>query len=378
MKKNLREELPSSLKRVVIKLGSLAITSEAGEIDQKKIDALMLEVSRLRQNGIEVILVSSGAINAGKKFITDSSKKLKDRIEYFQACSSIGQPLLMHNYQMALNKHKLNSAQVLLTHDDLKNKTRYFNIKNNITTLLKNNIIPILNENDSVSFEEITVGDNDQLAAMVAALMEAELLLLLTETDGLYDKDPKQDKANHLSHIEFQENFKNIRTLSKSSVGRGGMTTKLEAVRKLTPLGIHVIISSFRPLLPIFHALYNNGGTYFFPRDKVSTKTKLKRIITTAKAGAFIKIDEGAYRSLLRSGSLLPIGIKKIKGPFKRGDSIAIQFKNKTFAYGLSDYDSKDVEKIIGKKSFEIEEILGFLISDVVVHRDNMILKDKK
>ena len=171
-------------------------------------------------------------------------------------------------------------------------------------------------------------------------------------------------------------NFKHIKTLSKSEAGRGGMRTKLEAVRKCTPLGIHVIISSFKPLLPISHAVTHEGGTYFFPKklDKAS-KNNSKRIMATAKSGVSIKVDEGAYRSLLRNGSLLPIGIKKIKGPFKRGDSVAIQFKNKTFAYGLCDYDSKDILKIMGKKSFEIEEILGFLISDVVIHRDNMILK---
>jgi glutamate 5-kinase len=376
MKKNLRKELSSTLKRVVIKLGSLSVTSPSGEIDHKKIEGLMLEISKLRQNNIEVILVSSGAINSGKKYINSKPKKLKDRIEYFQACSSVGQPLLIQAFQKALDKHELISAQVLLTHDDLKNKTRYFNIKNNIKTLLDNGIIPILNENDSVSFEEITVGDNDQLGAMVTALMEADLLLILSEADGLFDKDPQHEEAKHLSHIEFEDNFKHIKTLTKGPVGRGGMKTKLEAVRKLTPLGIHVIISSFKPALPIFHALQHSGGTYFFPKKNILTKTKSKRIMTTAKAGATIKVDEGAYRSLLRHGSLLPIGIKKIKGPFKRGDSIAIQFKNKTFAYGLSDYDSKDVEKIMGKKSFEIEDILGFLISDVVVHRDNMILKD--
>ncbi len=376
MKNELRKELPSKLKRIVIKLGSLSITTPKGDIDQKKIESLMLEVSRLRKKNIEVILVSSGAINSGKKYIKAPTKKTSERIEYFQACSSVGQPLLMHAYHKALENQNLSSAQVLLTHDDLKNKTRYFNIKNNLQTLLANGIIPILNENDSVSFEEITVGDNDQLASMVSVLMEADLLLLLTETDGVYDKDPKDETACQISQIPFEDNFKHIKTLSKSEAGRGGMRTKLEAVRKCTPLGIHVIISSFKPLLPISHAVTHEGGTYFFPKklDKAS-KNNSKRIMATAKSGVSIKVDEGAYRSLLRNGSLLPIGIKKIKGPFKRGDSVAIQFKNKTFAYGLCDYDSKDILKIMGKKSFEIEEILGFLISDVVIHRDNMILK---
>ena len=158
----------------------------------------------------------------------------------------------MHAYQKALEGQKLTSAQVLLTHDDLKNKTRYFNIKNNVQTLLSNGVIPILNENDSVSFEEITVGDNDQLASMVSVLMEADLLLLLTETDGVFDKDPKDETASQIPQIPFEDNFKHIKTLSKSEVGRGGMKTKLEAVRKCTPLGIHVIISSFQPLLPHF------------------------------------------------------------------------------------------------------------------------------
>lgn len=219
MKNQIREQLNKNISRLVIKVGSLGVTHSEGGIDRDKINNLAADIVRLKKQGIQVILVSSGAINAGVKYV---SKKEKNSLSFAQACSAVGQPLLMHAYQEEFSKEGFQCAQVLLTHDDLKNKARYLNIRNTLLKLLENNVIPILNENDSVSFEEITVGDNDQLAAVIAKSIFADVLVLLSSTDGLYNKDPSEKDALKFGYVSMETDLAQIKTFTKTNAGGEG------------------------------------------------------------------------------------------------------------------------------------------------------------
>lgn len=368
----IRYPIKITKKLIVIKLSSLAVTTTEGQVHLEQIEEVARDIMTLvSQLKLRVILVSSGAVNAGKK----SLKKLSSfEISNLQASSSIGQPLLMQAFQEAFSKYQLQTAQLLLTHDDLKSKSRSYNIRSTLEALLNNDLIPIINENDAVSFDEITVGDNDQLSAMIAQIMGADLLCMLTLTDGVYDKDPSDPNAHILSTIPFDSRLEKIQTKSKSSAGRGGMKTKLEAVRKLTPLGIHVIISSYAKPSPILRALEKDCGTLFLA-DPHFSQNKKSWILTRVRQNAFLIIDHGAKDALLNNASLLPIGIKKVLGKFTRGDCVAIKFKDQVLAHGIVEYSQKELEKIKGLKSNEILPTLGHIHSKVAIHKNNLVLK---
>src|SRR5690606_24382027 len=219
------------MKRIVVKFGSLAVTKNEGGVDLDKIQRLCLEIKNLYSLGYGPIIVSSGAINACGSLVARPSEK-KMMIAYQQARAALGQPLLMKAYVETLSKLGLHCAQVLVTHEDFKDRKRFLNIRNTVNHLLENNIVPIVNEHDTVSFEEITVGDNDQLAVMMTEATDAEKLILLTEADGLYDKNPKDPDAKRFEVVDFQDDFSGVKFAAKTSVGRGGMDTKLKAVRK--------------------------------------------------------------------------------------------------------------------------------------------------
>jgi glutamate 5-kinase len=372
----IRSEIKVKSKRIVIKLGSLAVTNETGSFRTDKITEYANDIARLKKIGFDVIVISSGAINSGKHFLKKSSDKLNS-LSQMQASSAIGQPLLMHEFYKSFQKLELCTAQVLLTHDDIKDSTRYLNLKNTLDALLQNNIIPIVNENDSVSFEEISLGDNDQLAAMVSEVIDADALLLLTESDGLYSADPSQDKtAKQIPLITFKDDLKAIQLFKKTSVGKGGMQTKLEAVKKLTPLGIAVLIATYKIQNPIAGALLQSGGSFFEPKDLKFTPRRKSRIIARFRNHASVFIDKGAFDAIQSNASLLPVGVTKVRGPFRRGDVVAIKFDNSIVAYGICEYDSSDVVKIKGMKSASIVELIGPASSKVVIHKNNLILKD--
>lgn len=359
---------------IVIKLGSNVITNQNGEIDDIKIEQIIDDIAILSKTGIDVILVSSGAINAGRKYLTNK----KDTIDVLQARSSVGQPKLIHKYSHFLSKHNLECAQILVTHDDFKDRQRFLNVRNTINTLLKANIIPILNENDSVSFTEITLGDNDHLAAMTAQMINAQVLMLVTSTNGLYDKSPHIKGANHIPIVEFKDDLKNINTDSKTSTGKGGMKSKIKAAQKVTPIGITTIICSKDNETPILLPLTQiNEGTIFKAKKLISSERRKAWLLTTQKANCTINVDEGAYNTLMQnSKSLLPGGIISIEGNFNRGDCISISYNKKEFAIGLTEYSHQEVDKIKGCKSSKIDQRLGFKLTDEVIHKDNLILKE--
>lgn len=362
-------------KRYVIKIGSLGVSHSTGGLDPEKIQILVQDLLALRHEGHEVILVSSGAINTGRPIVKRSEEK-QSSLAWQQACAAVGMPLLMNQYQKALGEQSC--ALVLVTHDDFKARARFLNVRNTILTLLQSGIIPIVNENDTVSTREISVGDNDQLAAMVAEAVDAHLLILLTEADGLFDRDPKEAGAKHLPLIDFREDFASIKLAASTSVGRGGMLTKLQAVRRLTPLGQDVLIATFNSPAPVMRALTGMGGTLFKgdPREKV--KKRKSWIASIARHGCALIVDEGAAKALLSRGSLLPVGIKKVLGEFRRGDVITIKHRQKSIGVGIVEYDSRDVQKIIGKKTGELMALLTIVNSNVVIHRNNLFISSRE
>lgn len=358
-------------KRYVIKIGSLGVSDPQGGPDQQKIHILVQDLLALRKQGHEVVLVSSGAINSGRPLVKRPDEKQLG-LAWQQACAAVGMPLLMSEYHRALGTQT--SAQVLVTHDDFKARPRFLNVRNTLLTLLQSGILPIVNENDTVSTREITVGDNDQLAAMVAEAIDADLLVLLTESDGLFDRDPREEGAQHIPVVDFREDFAKIKLSTTTSVGRGGMFTKLQAVRRLTPLGQDVVIASFKVSAPILRALEGRGGTLFKgdPREKV--KKRKAWIASVARVGCSLVVDDGAAKALRTRGSLLPVGIKKVVGEFKRGDVVTIKHQRQTVGVGIVEYDSKEVAKILGRKTAELATVLEVVSSHVVIHRNNLFI----
>ena len=363
------------LHRVVIKVGSLAVTEENGGVSPKKIKNLITDLHDLKKSGFQPILISSGAINSARGLIKKPDEK-KMMIAFQQASAAVGQPLLMKAYIDALSEFNWPCAQILVTHEDFKEKKRFLNIRNTINHLLENGILPIVNENDTVSFEEITVGDNDQLAVMMTEASDAEKLILLSEADGLFDKNPKEVGAIRFEEIDFRDDFKNVKIAAKTSVGRGGMDTKLKAVRKLTPLGVDVILGSFMHDKAVSRLLLHKCGTNF-KGNPIREKSRRKSWLSTlVKNDCYVVVDEGATAAILDShNSLLPVGIKKVCGKFKRGDVIQIRHKSKVLAVGLTEYDDKELNLIKGKKSVEINDLLDYVHSKVAIHKDNLLLK---
>jgi glutamate 5-kinase len=366
--------MSKNLKRIVVKIGSLGVTEELGGVSEKKIHRLLHDLYRLKEAGHEIILVSSGAINTGRSFVKRPEEK-KMMISYQQACAAIGQPILMNAYQKILSMWSWPSAQLLVTHEDFKDRTRFLNIRNTIMRLLENGILPIINENDTVSFAEITVGDNDQLAVMVTEAVDADGLILLTEADGLYDKNPKEEDAKRFDIVHFSDDFSGIKIAAKTSVGRGGMDTKLRAVRKLTPLGVDVVIGTFLQDNPISRLLAKGGGSLFLGNPETQVNRRQSWLSTVVKNEAVINIDEGAAEALLKKKtSLLPVGVRKVSGTFKRGDVVNVKLKNKIIAVGICEFSSKELELIKGKKSSDIAITIEDAPSNVAIHKDNLLL----
>lgn len=361
--------------RIVIKVGSLAVTDETGGVSILKIQALVKELLELKRQNYFPILVSSGAINSGRAYVKRPEEK-KMMISFQQAAAAIGQPLLMKAYVDALSPSNAHCAQILVTHEDFKERKRFLNIRNTINRLVENDIIPIVNENDTVSYEEITVGDNDQLAVMIAEATDAEKLILLTEADGLFNKNPKEHDAKRFDEIDFKDDFSGVKFAAKTTVGRGGMDTKLKAVRKLTPLGVDVIIGTFLIENPLTRLLEAKGGTLFKGNPDRQTSRRKSWLSTVVKNDSWVVVDEGCFKALSDGKtSLLPIGIKKVHGVFKRGDVIQIKHKNKTIAVGISEFDFKEMDLIKGKKSLEISNLIENAPSKVAIHKDNLLIK---
>ena len=375
----MRTILLAHVKRVVIKIGSGVISDHSG-LDLDRIATLCEDVHALRQRGYEVILVSSAAVAAGKADLGIKGSARNLPLPLKQAAAAIGQSRLMRAYKDALRKHGLTAAQVLLTRDDLANRRRYLNARNTLMTLLEYGVVPIINENDTVVIDEIRFGDNDNLSAMTTNLVEAQLLVILSDVDGLYDSDPRHNTAARLiSEVErITPEIEAMAGLEETLLGTGGMTTKLKAAKRATLFGAGTaIINGLTPrnLLYLFDG--HELGTYFLPaRDPMAARKHW--IAFTKKPKGKLILDDGAHNAVAERGkSLLPSGIRQLDGTFERGDAVRLcDLNGKEFAKGVTNYNSAELIRIIGKNTREILQILGYQYGDEVVHRDNLVISN--
>ena len=375
-KKISRPELLSPVKRVVVKVGSGVLTTSDG-LNKRVINDLTHDVCGLKKNGIEVILVSSGAIASGLTKM--GLARRPESISHQQAVAAIGQSTLMRVYEKAFGRHGQKVAQILITRDDLHHRRRYLNARNTLFTLLSWKIVPIINENDTVVVDEIKFGDNDNLSAMVTNLTDSQLLINLTDIDGLFDKDPRSHKdARPISVVEKVN--KEVMMYASSIpgfLGTGGMAAKIRAAQKVALTGAPTIIANGLKrgiLKSIFKG--KDEGTLFLPRDVALCSRKHWIAFTRSPKGEIL-VDRGAEAAVLKRGkSLLPSGIKEVRGKFSLGDSVVLLNEDeKELAVGMVNYDASDIEKIMGLKSKEIESRLGFKHDDEVIHRDNLVLR---
>lgn len=376
MKDRDRKALISQAKRVVIKIGSSVLTDEYGGISEGVFNDIAKEISKIKSRGIEPIVVSSGAIAAGMKKLRLSEKPRDVLMK--QAVAACGQSTLMWYYEKAFSAFGERVAQILLTHDALSIRKRFLNARKTLFTLLEIGVIPIVNENDTIAVEEIVFGDNDKLAALVTNLVEADLLILLTDIDGLYSKDPRNHRDAELISV-IDEIGESIEEIAGETLGRtttGGMKTKIEASKTAAAFGIPTIIANGkRPntLSEIFSG--KEAGTLFLPA-KEKLKSRKHWIAFTLKPSGEIVIDDGARRAITSLGkSLLPSGIKKILGDFEIGELVrCVDEKGAEVARGLTSYSSDEIKKIAGAKTSDIEKILGYKYSDEVIHRNDLVV----
>jgi glutamate 5-kinase len=378
-----RQEVITQAHTVVVKVGTNVLARADGKLDLARLQELADQVQRIRQPGRRVVLVSSGAIGAGIGQL--GFERRPSDLRHLQACAAVGQGVLMRAYQECLAGHGTCTAQLLLTAGDFDNRTRYLNARNTILTLFEWGCLPIINENDTVSVAEIRFGDNDHLAALVTNLLQAPLLILLTVVDGLYSSDPsKAPGMSPLVTVPFIDSaVLEMAGGSRSSLGSGGMRSKLRAARLATMAGESAVIANgTRPgvLDAIFAA--EPVGTLFLPRG--STVPAWKRWLGfAARPKGRLVVDAGARQAVQKKGrSLLPIGMVEVTGPageetvsFAKGDVVALcDTAGTEFARGLSNYSAADAKRICGLRSEQIGEVLGGLPYEEVVHRDNLVV----
>jgi len=362
-------------RRVVVKVGSNVLTQDQG-LNLKAVRSISRQICRLIDGGREVILVSSGAMASGIKKI--GLLKRPDEIPKRQAVAAVGQAGLIMEYEKAFGRYDKKVAQILLTGDDLNDRKRYLNARNTLYTLLAWQVVPIVNENDTVMIEEIQFGDNDNLAAMIALLMDADILINLTDIDGLFNKDPRTFPDAELIPVvtTIKKEIEKFAGDIPGALGTGGMLSKIKAARKVMAAGIPMLIANgTQPdvLIKIFAG--KGAGTYFVPRQE-KLKSRKCWIAFTIKPQGIIQIDDGAAAAILERGkSLLPSGIVGVEGKFNVGAPVEFQkVDGQVLGTGLVNYSSADILKIMGLKSSQIEDRLGHKPFDYVIHRDNLAI----
>ncbi len=370
-----RKDILRQLKRVVIKVGSGVISTAEG-LDAVMVAQLADDICDLCERGIEVVLVSSGAVAAGRNSLGIEGRP--KTIPQKQAAAAIGQPRIMRAYKGVFERRKRVAAQVLLTRDDLSNRRRYLNAHNTLETLLEYGVTPIVNENDTVVVEEIRFGDNDNLSAQVASLMEADLLLILSDVDGFYDGDPSCDKdAKFLPLIErVTPEVMAMAGSSRGTLGTGGMQTKLQAAQKAGLAGIPTLIVNGRAPGILRRVVEGQEVGSLFLASTSKLKARKRWIALSLQPGGKILLDEGAVRAVVDSGkSLLPTGIVAVEGEFERGDAVHICDRNGApFAIGVANYNDVELGQIKGHRCAEIEQILGYQYRDEAVYRNDLVL----
>ena len=370
-----RQEVLNRIKTMVVKVGTNVLSTDDDRLDGDRIASLAEQLNAIRQRGINLVLVSSGAIGAGMGLL--GLKERPKDLSHLQAAAATGQAHLIHLYDKAFRPHGYHAAQLLLTANDFKTRSRYLNVRNTLRTLAEFHVIPIINENDTVSTEEIKLGDNDRLAAMVAGLIQADLLIVLSVVDGLLTADPTNPDSRRIPLVEkFDDELLNLVGASKSSRGTGGMKTKLEAVRTATAVGVNVIIANGKRA-NVLTELLNGGdtGTLFMAEDDGVSSWKRWIGYTMPPKGRLV-LDNGARRAVEEQGkSLLAIGVVAVEGDFAKGEVVSlIDRDGDEFARGLTNYDAVAARSIAGKRTDEIMRVLGAVPYDEVIHRDNLVV----
>ena len=362
-------------KRIVVKVGSaLLVDAEKGRLNRSWLESFAADVARLRGRGQEVILVSSGAIALGRRHLGLSSGKL--RLEESQAAAAVGQIRLAHAYKELLEVSDITVAQILLTLGDTELRRRYLNARGTLNTLLALGSVPVINENDTVATAEIRYGDNDRLAARVAQMVSADCLILLSDIDGLYTANPHDNPdAEFISRVlEISPAIEAMAGGVSSAMGSGGMQTKIAAAKIAMGAGCHLCIAKGAFQHPLKRIEEGARCTWFVPS---STPVAMRKqwIAGTLKPAGAIAVDEGAVRALMGGKSLLPAGVTRAVGRFDRGDTVSIMGPDGSeVARGISAYSDSDAARIMGRKSGEIEKVLGFRGRDEIVHRDDLVL----
>ena len=366
----------SPVRRLVVKVGSSLIASAGAGLDSNRIQQLADDLAICWNGGVEVTLVSSGAIAAGmgRLGLHERPRSIPEK----QAAAAVGQSALMWHYEQAFSRHRLRVAQVLLTQEDISQRSRYLNARNTLTALLQFKVLPIINENDTVAVEEIKFGDNDTLAALVANLVDADLLVILTDVDGLYTGDPRQDPhAQRLDLVEsITPELERLVWEDERPVSIGGMGTKLQAAQKAVASGIPLVIAAGGSPGALQRILQGESvGTYFLPRgDRLAARKRW--IAFAAPPQGRLRVDQGAQQAVGMQGkSLLPSGLLSVEGTFEAGEVVGlVDPEGREFARGLTNYDSRDLQKICGEKTTAIAALLGYKSFDEVIHRDNLVL----
>jgi len=363
-------------RRVVVKIGSALLVEQAsGTIHRTWLNALADDVAALARRGVEVILVSSGAIAVGRRHL-GLTRAGPLRLEENQAAAATGQIRLAHAYQEALARHDITVAQILLTLDDTEERRRHLNARGTLTTLLRFGTVPVINENDTVATTEIRFGDNDRLAARVAAMMNADALVLLSDIDGLYTADPRSDREARFvpEVLAITPEVEAMAGKAPPGYSSGGMVTKLAAARIAVGAGCRMAIADGRILNPL--AAIDKGGRATWFLSQVEPRTARKRYIAgSLKPLGALVLDAGATAALKAGKSLLPAGVTAVEGSFGRGDAVVVRTADGAeLGRGLAAYSAADARRIIGHKSREIEAILGYRGREELIHRDDLVL----
>ena len=368
-----------SAKRVVVKVGSNVLTAASG-LNLDAVASLSAQISDLIDRGLEVLFVSSGAMASGLRKMGLAHRP--EEIPKRQAIAAVGQSGLMNAYETAFARHDKRVAQILMTSEDLNNRKRYLNARNTLNTLLEWRVVPIINENDTIMVEEIKLGDNDNLAAMITLLMDADFLISLTDIDGLYTKDPRtMPDAQLIPHVSaYKKKIEAYASDIPGALGRGGMLSKIKAAKKVNAAGVPMIIAKGdKPdiLLKLFSG--EAHGTYFEPRKKKLNRRKCWIAYTLTPKGKIV-VDAGAEVAVVHRGkSLLPTGVTAVEGEFKVGAPVAIlNSEGDTIGIGLVNYSSVDIRAIKGMKTTQIKDCLGDKPYDEVIHRDNLVITEEK
>ncbi len=362
-------------KRIVVKIGS-SLLIHNNKFNSKWLNSFIEDIIFLRKKNIEIIIVASGAVSLGKKYLNYDNNKL--RIHEKQACAACGQVILMNSFKKEFERKNLSVAQILLTYSDTEDRRKSLNSRETILELLKLKTIPVINENDSVATEELKFGDNDRLAARVSQIIGANTLILLSDVDGLYTENPKKNpKAKLITEVKkLNKTIFKMASEETNTYGTGGMYTKLLASEIAANSGCNTIICQGNKKNPIKNFLKKSEGTKFFSALKDNSGFK-RWLAGTIRVTGSLFVDDGATSAILKGASLLPSGIQKISGNFFKGDIIAIlSVSGKRIGKGVSYYDSDEIKIIKGKKSSEIQKLLGYDGRDEIVHRDYLTLNE--